>query len=298
VAPRSGIQLCYPFSEKRILSWEPPWLVQPKLDGERCRMLVEPGPQGLRCLLLSSSEELITSVPHINEAGLYLPPGEYDGELYTHGLNQNQIHSIVSRRVNQSSDYLSIQLHIFDLAIETQSQLERTSTLKKLTQWPPYLIPVQTKVCWSIKELYDFYDQAISEGYEGFVVRNLFALYIRRRATHMMKFKPKKTDIYPIWDVEEAISESGTSLSMIGAFVCRDLEGSIFRVGAGHLTHSERKLWWEEFKDTGLRRLFLEVEYQTLSTKEKVPLFSRALRVITEKEVFKSAQEGNFLLLS
>jgi len=33
---RAGVQLCYPFEEKRLAKWEPPYIVQPKLDGERC----------------------------------------------------------------------------------------------------------------------------------------------------------------------------------------------------------------------------------------------------------------------
>lgn len=280
MAKRTGIQLCYPFEEKRLLSWEPPFLIQPKLDGERARLLVEPGPTGLnRCLLLSSSEDLITSVPHIMEEALRLPQGEYDGELYNHTLNQNQIHSIVSRRTGLHSNFHLIEFHIFDMVFEGQ-QWERTAKLKKLRTWPDYIFQVPTKICWKLEELYTFYDKAISEGYEGFVVRNFYSPYVRKRATHMLKFKPKKTDTYPIWDVEEAISESGSPLSMIGAFWCIDSEGTRFKVGAGHLTHHERRTLWEEFKDTGLRGASLEVEYQTLSTHNKVPLFSRALTIL------------------
>ena len=74
---RKGIQLAVPFEERRILNqgrfqtrWTPPYLVQPKLNGERCRLLR----QDRTCLILSSTEELILSVPHIQEFALkYLP---------------------------------------------------------------------------------------------------------------------------------------------------------------------------------------------------------------------------------
>lgn len=280
MSKRVGIQLCYPFEERRILKWSPPWLVQPKLDGERARLLVEPGRGGLnRCLLLSSSEDLITSVPHILEAALRLPQGEYDGELYVHGLNQNQIHSIVSRKVSLHPDSHKVEFHIFDLISEAP-QYERLRTLHTIPNWPSCFKKVLTTVCDDLKSLYSLYDRFISEGYEGFVVRNLDAPYLRRRATHMLKFKPKKTDLYPIWDAEEAISESGDPLSMIGAFVCQDIDGTTFKVGAGHLSHTQRHSLWEEFKDTGLKGASLEVEYQTLSTRNRVPLFSRALTVL------------------
>ena len=99
---RTGVQLCYPFEEKRLNKWLPPFFVQPKLDGERCRIIVRQN----GALLLSSTEEIITSVPHINAAArLQLPEGEYDGELYVHGRTFEEIHSVVSRRVNLHENF-------------------------------------------------------------------------------------------------------------------------------------------------------------------------------------------------
>ena len=280
MALRKGIQLCYPFSEGRLLTWKPPFLVQPKLDGERCRLLVESGSRGYnRVILLSSSEELITSVPHLNEAGLRLPQGEYDGELYVHGWTQSQIHSIVSRTTNISPNYSAVKFHIFDLVTE-DPQFLRLHKLSKIPHLVDPFFRVDSKVCYTLQELYTFYDEVIYEGYEGFVVRQVDSLYLRKRSKWLMKFKPKKTDVYPIWDVVEAVSEAGHPLGMVGAFWCRDSEGTPFKVGAGHLTHPQRRVWWKEFLDTGLKNYELEVEYQTFSSKEKVPLFSRALTVI------------------
>ena len=38
---RTGIMLCYPFEEKRLNKWNPPYIIQPKLDGERCRAVYD-----------------------------------------------------------------------------------------------------------------------------------------------------------------------------------------------------------------------------------------------------------------
>ena len=59
-----GIMKCVPFEEKRLAKWKPPYIVQPKFDGNRC--VNEPLEN--TSLLLSSEENLFFSVPHINEA--------------------------------------------------------------------------------------------------------------------------------------------------------------------------------------------------------------------------------------
>ena len=58
-----NIMKCYPFEEKRLAKWKPPYIVQPKFDGVRCRAI----PTDTGYLLVSSEENVIFSVPHINE---------------------------------------------------------------------------------------------------------------------------------------------------------------------------------------------------------------------------------------
>jgi len=278
MAPRSGIQLAYPFSEKRLATWQPPYIVQPKLDGERCRAICTDG----RVLLLSSSEEIISSVPHINKALSTFPEGEYDGELYIHGRQQNYTHGIVSRTTNLHPNYEEIQYHIFDI-IQSEIQASRIQELNRLYYlMTPPIHQVQNFIAWTHSELLSFYDQFIAEGYEGFIVRELSSIYKRKRSTEMMKFKPKQTDQYEITGVYEAFSEDGKPLNMIGGFECVDDMGTSFKVGVGKLDHHQRRVIWDEF--TSLPHAIihhqLEVEYQTKSGARGVPLFSRAVRII------------------
>ena len=62
-----NIMKCYPFSEERLAKWAVPFIVQPKLDGVRCRVVPLSGASEEGCLLLSSEENVIFSVPHLNE---------------------------------------------------------------------------------------------------------------------------------------------------------------------------------------------------------------------------------------
>lgn len=286
---RKNIQLALPFEERRLLNqgrfqvrWTPPYLVQPKLNGERCRVLIENG----RCLLLSSTEELIQSVPHIQQYCLStLPTGEYDGELYKHGWTWAQIHSVVGRTTTLHEDSGSMELHLFDWPSRNEPQLMRTVELRKLFNTLGLHFPlrlVHTDVANSLDEIYSLYDRYIFEGYEGFIIREISSPYWRTRTGAMMKFKPKATDTYEITGVYEAIAEDGTPKGMAGGFNCIDDMGTYFQVGAGKLNHIARREIWAEYLDNPYMFIgkMLEVEYQTMSDKNKVPLFSRAVRIL------------------
>lgn len=291
--PRKGIQLAMPFEERRLLNqgrfhykWSAPYLVQPKLNGERCRLIREKEV----CLLLSSTEELVLSVPHIQKLGLdLLPAGEFDGELYVHGWTWADIHSVVGRTTTLHEDHLQMELHLFDWPSRNEPQLMRSVELKKLFNVNKYLAHgdckiklVEAHVANTLEEVYQLYDRFIGEGYEGFIIRDISSLYERKRSGAMMKFKPKATDHYRITGCYEAISEDGTPKGILGGFNCIDDMGTAFKVGAGKLSHADRKGLWEEYLDipNTFNQSLLEVEYQTMSDKNKVPLFSRAVRII------------------
>jgi len=125
---RTGIQLCYPFEERRLLEakfgWTWPVIVQPKLDGERMRALC-----GLTTLLLSSTENRIHSVPHIQEELTIIKESvELDGELYHPAWDFDQINSVVSRTKNLHEDFEQISYYVFDI-ISEETQIYRTSGL-------------------------------------------------------------------------------------------------------------------------------------------------------------------------
>lgn len=284
---RRGIQLAMPFSEDRLLNngryhvrWTPPYLLQPKLNGERCRLLRE----GEACLLLSSTEELILSVPHIQQWGLkHLPQGEWDGELYKHGWTWAEIHSVVGRTTNLHPNYGEMELHLFDWPSRCEPQLMRIVELKKLMRNLPAgpIKLVESHIANNLEEVYHLYDRFIGEGYEGFIIRELSQPYERKRSGGMMKFKPKATDCYAITGIYEAISEDGTPKGMVGGFNCIDDMGTKFSVGAGKLDHAQRVALWNEYISQGcIHGDLLEIEYQTMSDKNKVPLFSRAVRIV------------------
>lgn len=275
---RTGIMLAYPFEERRLtdpkFKWKFPVLVQPKLDGERCRVVEF----GAGPTMLSSTEELITGVPHISEAlefvkvlGIELP--ELDGELYCHGKSFDDIHSIVSRKYENTrhEDFQSIEYHIFDVVTDSP-QIVRTTMLNgfinDVFKDCPFIHIVPSYVANNIEDIYYYYNLFIEMKYEGIIIRETSAPYVRKRSTFMLKFKEKRKDEYEIVRLIEANSAEGEPLGRVGSIECT-CDGEVFSVGAGHLTHEQREYYWEFREHYPGGRCY--VGYQNLTAGRKVP---------------------------
>ena len=265
MASRSGIMLCYPFEEKRFIKWGSKALIQPKLDGERCRAVIEDG----KCTLLSSELNEFRTVPHINEQleASGLKNIELDGELYVHGMPFSEIHSIVSSsRVGLSMDYMLMEYHIFDI-IEPETQLRRFEHMLFLPEGKNLELVLPTYVD-SYDSIMDEYKEYMECGYEGFVLRHPTNAYIRRRATTMMKFKPKKDDYYKIVGYLEEYDKHGNPKGRLGRLICMGSDGTEFPVYSGVSDQARQELW--EQKDQLIGKL-CHVYYQNLFPKTNKP---------------------------
>lgn len=276
---RRGIQLCYPFDEKRLAKWTPPYIVQPKLDGERCRALhTERG-----WLLLSSEENLFNhAVPHIVEdlEKTQLPVGtELDGELYHHDWTFESIHSVCGRTKNLHPDHKKIGYAIFDV-VNNQPQLDRIVNLrtKISSSLDGSLYLVRTQLADTLEEVLSWYSAWRETGYEGIVVRHPDALYIRRRSTQVMKFKPKKSDTYTIVGFNEEISIHGEPKSRLGSFiVCPPGEAyATFQVGSG-FTASQREAYWRHKEEMIFRKIKVSYQHKTEKGVPRFPVFVEVL---------------------
>jgi ATP-dependent DNA ligase len=255
-----------PFEEKRLNKWIPPFIVQPKYDGVRCRALkLENG----NVLLLSSEENPIFSVPHINFNLAKLHFKELDGELYCHGMPFENIISITSREQNLHSDFAQIKYHIFDV-ISNQTQMERTLELSSMpvianvTEVAPFWI------CDNLDEIMRVFDGVCKEGYEGIIVRNILAHYERKRSTWVMKFKPHQEDQYEITGYAEEYDKEGLGKGSLGALVCKSGDGNTFAVGTG-FSAEQRQIFWD-IRDQ-LPGKTAKVKYQHITSGMKVPRF-------------------------
>ena len=264
---RAGVMLCYPFEEKRLAKWSPPYIVQPKLDGVRCRAVWTDELNSY--VLLSSTQHQIVSVPHIvaalNKSGLR---AELDGELYCHGMSFEDIYGRTARTVNEHLDSEAIEFHIFDV-INGQAQIERTSWLIKQLLEHPIKI-VDYRICSNLDDIMNHYVQILNKGFEGIIVRHIEAPYMRRRSTWMMKFKPKKDDWYSVVGVQEEIDKHGNPKGTLGAIICTGDDGTRFGVGSG-LTRDQRDDFWK--RKHKLIGGLCHVQYQHITSGKNVPRF-------------------------
>ena len=262
-----GIMKAVPFEEKRLAKWNPPYIVQPKFDGIRCRAVpIEKGSY----ILLSSEENIIYSVPHVIEELDYSRNlNELDGELYSHELflegGHELISSISSRTVNIHPRHKEMQFHIFDLKLAA-TQASRTTTLQNLGIRSPLVLSPYW-ICESLDDVKRTYDTVIKLGYEGIIIRHINAPYEEKRSTWVMKFKPKKKDEYDIVGWNEEISKDGVPKGRIGSLTMSSQEGDSFGVSAGLDDAEKARLW--DIRDTlaGKRAV---VHYQHLTNK-KIP---------------------------
>jgi DNA ligase-1 len=268
--PRTGIMLAYPFEEKRLLKWRLPYLVQPKYNGLRCIAERLSGGVNLR----SSTDLPIHTVPHIIAEVLKLPFGIYDGELYLHESFQ-ALTSIVSRD-SLHPDFQKVKYMIFDIK-SAHTQTVRLMTLAALRDSvDPAVIEISPAWACGVEDIEPILAEQMALGFEGLILREPTALYKEKRATTMMKLKPRSSDTYRIVGFQEEISIDGNPKNRLGAFLVEDADGRAFKVGSG-FTHAQREYFWGCREDCVGHLIY--VKYQAL-TDRGVPWFPVFIEVV------------------
>jgi ATP-dependent DNA ligase len=288
MAKRNNIMLCQPFEEKRLKKWNlKEVLVQPKLDGERCRAYWDY--ERKQWVLVSSEGNEFKRIPHIDKElqEMEVPKGFHlDGELYLHGATFNDIHSIASRRMLRHYDSSTLEYHVFDL-IQSKPMAERTVDLWNFLEEGSCLKVVTTVTCLATAEdILQHMNTFVDWGYEGIIVRHPGAPYETRRSPYVMKFKPRKSDVYLIRGYSVCLDQYGEIkedllgrivfsnvedlMPWLGEYPAKtDLPSGYYGVGSG-FTQEERERIWQD-RDN-LQGKFVEVFYQHL-TPAHVPRF-------------------------
>lgn len=194
----------------------------PKLDGIRCLAKRENN----TISLWSRGGKQITSMPHIvSELSQIMKDGEiWDGELYSHKLEFNDIASIVRKDVPPIDEYHKIYYYVFD-AISDKSYKERymDNIYNELLGFPLcYIKLLENKIDYisNLEKTNKFYTKI---GYEGTIIRIIDNCpYEHKRSNSLMKFKTFQDEEFKVLGFK--YGKAGTKLDGCVAALVLEIE--------------------------------------------------------------------------
>ncbi len=215
---------------------------QPKLDGIRC-IVKSDG-------MWTRTGKPIISAPHIFEALKPMleknPDLIFDGELYTdkYANDFNAIVSLVKKTKPTAQDLKDsakvIEYHIYDLPSCDDVFTERFKALHQM-KLPKCCVLVATDQIDNVNDLYGYYEDYVSLGYEGQMIRS-DSKYENKRSNSLLKHKSFLDEEYKIMGVEEG---GGNLTGMVGALVFESKRGDKFTASVNGGWDYLKQLWKE-----------------------------------------------------
>ncbi len=210
-----------------------PLLAQPKLNGVRAKWChVTKRFISRQCKVWPEHV-----LPHLYEKLNNLSPNvSLDGELYCHGLPFQTITGMVGvRRVLAHPEIKNIEYKVYDV-------IAAYSAYNRLLAQPVNVI--HTMLC-SRDEVEEYLKNCVNVGYEGCMLRYMHSPYIVGRTQCLLKYKPYQYAVVTIKDfIEGRPGVKGLLTDSLGALVVT-MNGKVFKVGGGSITHEKRKRIWE-----------------------------------------------------
>lgn len=252
---------------------EYPTYIQKKLDGMRFTAYLsdEKIDQEREVMIRSRQGNFFPYLDHIRkelrDILQKLPEGYLlDGELYIHGKTFQAISSILKSRLKVHDEIHKIKAHVFDLIDqERMAYSERLSVLQEIFRNKyDNVVLVETILVNNRSELEMYFKQAISEGFEGLMIRKPDSPYETKRTNNLLKLKNRETDEGTIIDV---ISGTGTH-SDLAIFTIKDSLGIVTNVVPSS-SHEDRRDWLKN-KDSLIGRKY-QFEFQERIKKTNAP---------------------------
>lgn len=230
-----------------------------------------------------------------------------DGELMIHVVDPTQKHpswSATMKSKKEGADRSLLRFYAYDyltkvewdqqLCMRPQGQrsaaldaaLERVCTLETEdgTEWVGKLLPSYKQIVHNREEMKSFYDLAIAQSFEGFMLKKLDAPYVWDRSPFWLKGKPLDTAEGRIVGYYNG-KKKGKYEHLLGGFTVEGTleDGSSFKVDVGGgYTDAQRHEFWEK-RDQMLDTV-IEFEYmeKTSGGSLRNPVY---VRIRTDKVV-------------
>jgi DNA ligase-1 len=227
--------LAHKYDKKRI-NWSKPVYIQPKLDGVRCLIKLEPDN------IIKAYSRTGKEFKNINHILKNLQPFfkmqphiVLDGELYNHDL-KNDFEKIISlvRKTKPTDEHRAeaaqmVQFHCYDYfstcdCTKTGSYKDRMHALNVADFYDECIKHVPASLIDSYNYARTIHEKFLKDGYEGSIIR-LDGLYKHGRSYDLMKFKDFSDAEATIVGYELG---KGKRTGTIGKFLMMDDEGVEF----------------------------------------------------------------------
>jgi ATP-dependent DNA ligase len=124
---------------------------------------------------------------------------------------------------------------------------KRFSSLEQLVKKQSSMIKrvwlVSSQIVQTLEEAQEIFQEYLSLGYEGIILKDGNGVWEDKRAKHQIKFKGELECDLKIVAVEEG---TGKAAGMLGAIVCESVDGIVkVNVGSG-FNDAQRKQYWKE----------------------------------------------------
>lgn len=221
--------------------------------------------------------KIVQAIKDLKEDNIVL-----DGEVM--GEDWNESASVVMSSKSKKDDS-TMRYHVFDIVDFSawQQQVSKTHYRARLldlqltigdTEGTPFRY-VKSTTANDETELREFYNECLTEGYEGVMLKRLDTPYQWKRTDAILKMKPVATEEGVIvgWHLSP---EKTKRAGQFGGFHVLTKNGVVTKVGGGY-TDAQKKQIQAEGPDTYIGRI-AEVEHQppfTNDGKLRFPVFSR-----------------------
>ena len=261
--PEYPVMLCSPFEQKLVDKIKFPAYAQMKMDGMRFNAIVRDGKcefrsrNGKEILLLGNLEQEFISLAGSIDC-------VFDGELlvmdddscqFMDRQTGNGILNKANKGTISPDDASKVHASVWDLIpyayfadgycpnpyatrFALLSALVKEQAPKDKKIWA-----VTSTIVETLEQAQEIFQDYLSSGYEGIILKDGNGVWEDKRAKHQIKFKGELECDLKIVAVEEG---TGKAAGMLGAIVCESLDGIVkVNVGSG-FTDAQRKSYWSK----------------------------------------------------
>lgn len=208
----------------------------------------------------------------------------FDGELYCHGLNLQNISSIVRNEIKSNTTKM-LQFHIFDCFDKDNPNwkfIDRMIFVNKITNELLYSISVITDTIYNEEQGNEIYNKYINLGYEGIVYKKIDGLYKfsfnkELRSYDYLKRKQQFDNEFEI--IDYTTGDNGKAVGAI-VFIMKTKNGKTFHV-TPNIPIDEQKQMYEIAKknfNNVYKGKMATIKYDDLSA-DGIPLRAKFITI-------------------